>query len=1164
MADPLSVAAGVAGLLSLGIQVTTGLIGFYTSWKDQDINVARTAKTLEFLLSTFQSLDTTLRARQFRPDEHDLLQKVEGAILECEEIIKELQGEFKKFDKISASDAKGKVKVSARRITYPLRRGTLMNLEDNVTEIRENMSFALDLLQLKDHKAIQEEFSGLKSLFECVNATQISSAIRDWLMAPDATINHNAACRKRHTRTGLWFINGQQFTSWLTESNSFLWINGFAGCGKSILCSTAIQNTFRTKQTEQGVGIAFFYFDFNDTSKQNDSGMLRALLLQLSGQLKNGEKDLQQLYTSYNPGAPPVEALIAYLRRTIQRFHNTYILLDALDESPRYHQRENVLTTLEVMRKWCLPGVHLLVTSRDEFDIRGSLSPKRDQDIIMRSTEIDRDISSFVMYRLNSDSNFQWSKAHHSKIQGLLTERAKGVFRYVECQLNSLKRARNGVHLDKCLNSLPCDLAETYERLLCGIDEIHIHDVRRILTILCFSNRPLTIAELIHAHAVEIDDPPLSNWEDRLLQMDDIRDISLGLIEIARNKDERGQETLTVHIAHFSVQEYLLSDRIERQKAAVFALKSGPAHTEIAQICLAYLLQPRFSSGEVNEETILEFPLTHFAAQNWYHHYTNSQDGKCDVENLVLKLFRNHRGCFSTWIRLHDVERPWLKLPEFQRPIDDIPSPLHYASLLGFARISNEMIDIGFDVNGQGGRHANTLQAASSGGHTQVVQILLERGADVNAQGGYYGNALQASSYGGYENVVQILLAHGANVNAQGGSFGNALQASSYGGYETVVQILLVHGANVNAQGGLFGNALQASSYGGYETIVRILLAHGADVNIETQGRHFYNALQAASYRGHERVVQILLEQGADIHAQGGDYGSAIQATSYGGHEKVVQILLEQGADIHAQGGDYGSALQAASYGGHERVVQILLEQGADIHAQGGDYGSALQAASYGGHERVVRILLEQGIDIHAQGGVYGNALQAASYRGHERVVQTLLGQGVDVNTQGGHFGNALQAASYGGHERVVQILLGQGVDVNAQGGHFGSALQGASHGGHEKVILMLLEWVADINAEHGTFNNALQAASAEGHERVVQILLAQGADVNTQGGHYGNALQATSYRGHDKVAQILLAQGANVNAQGGEYGSALKAASYRGHKKVMQILLEWGADVNT
>ena len=54
--------------------------------------------------------------------------------------------------------------------------------------------------------------------------------------------------------------------------------------------------------------------------------------------------------------------------------------------------------------------------------------------------------------------------------------------------------------------------------------------------------------------------------------------------------------------------------------------------------------------------------------------------------------------------------------------------------------------------------------------------MLLNNGAEVNAQGGRFGNALQAASYQGHEATVRLLLLDkGAEVNAQGGKYGNAL-----------------------------------------------------------------------------------------------------------------------------------------------------------------------------------------------------------------------------------------------------------------------------------------------------------------------------------------------------------------------------------------------------
>jgi ankyrin repeat domain-containing protein 50 len=427
MTSPLSVAAGFAGFISLGIHVTESLVKFYISYKGQDIDVARTTEKLQSLLDTFQFLQAALQTRTSRLDEQDLIKSVESSIHKCDEFIEELQEECDKLDKASTTGIKGTIRAAGRRAAYPFRQSTLQKLDEAIGEIRNNLSLALDALQLRDHKNTQDDITELKSLLEVVRATQISLTIRDWLKVLDATVNYNAACAKGHPGTGMWFVKGPIFASWLTQDNSFLWLNGFAGCGKSVLCSTTIQSTFRHKRSDPGVGIAFFYFTFNDKSKQDQSAMLRALLLQLSGQLSDSQTDLAGLRDSYHTGIPPAVVLIAHLQRLILKFKQAYILLDALDESPRYGQRDQVLNAIQTMRKWLLPGLHLLVTSRDEPDIREYLSPAGDEEVVMKNAKINRDISDFISGRLNIDPQLRKWRAHHDRIQQVLADRAQGV-----------------------------------------------------------------------------------------------------------------------------------------------------------------------------------------------------------------------------------------------------------------------------------------------------------------------------------------------------------------------------------------------------------------------------------------------------------------------------------------------------------------------------------------------------------------------------------------------------------------------------------------------------------------------------------------------------------------------------------------------------------------
>ena len=63
MTDPLSIAAGVAGLVSLGITTVQGLFDFYSSCKGQGATIARTTDKLGDLLGTLHTIDETLSKR---------------------------------------------------------------------------------------------------------------------------------------------------------------------------------------------------------------------------------------------------------------------------------------------------------------------------------------------------------------------------------------------------------------------------------------------------------------------------------------------------------------------------------------------------------------------------------------------------------------------------------------------------------------------------------------------------------------------------------------------------------------------------------------------------------------------------------------------------------------------------------------------------------------------------------------------------------------------------------------------------------------------------------------------------------------------------------------------------------------------------------------------
>jgi hypothetical protein len=430
--DGLSVAASVTGILSLGVQITKSLVDFYAAYKSQKSSVIHTVKELERLLGTLESLHNYLACRTFLADKKELLQNIQDEINYCEEYIKELQNEIEKFKDNPKDGIRAAARTAAYKIAYPFRQSTLQKLDENVDEIVSHLSLALQVLEQKTIGDIQDDIKDTKALLHLVRADQMSLSIREWLKAPDATINYNEACKKRYGSTGLWLVKGGSFSTWLRKPNSFLWLTGFAGCGKSVLCSTAIQHIFQHRNSDPRIGIAFFFFSFNDESKQDTSAMLRALVLQLSSQLNDNDDILLQLYNTYRNTIPTDQVFVECLHQLIQRFDSTYIILDALDESPRDKHRGDVLRVLSDLRMWSEHGLHLLVTSREEPDIRdvllGELGASSVEIISLKNNSVDGDITSFISGSLKNDRRLRKWENYHDQIERALNERAKGVY----------------------------------------------------------------------------------------------------------------------------------------------------------------------------------------------------------------------------------------------------------------------------------------------------------------------------------------------------------------------------------------------------------------------------------------------------------------------------------------------------------------------------------------------------------------------------------------------------------------------------------------------------------------------------------------------------------------------------------------------------------------
>jgi hypothetical protein len=253
-----------------------------------------------------------------------------------------------------------------------------------------------------------------------------------WLSAPDPSTNYHKAHKQRQAKTGLWLLESAKFTGWKASAASRLWLYGIPGCGKTILSSTIVEHLLQHCHDNNSMVTVYFYFDFNDTQKQDPELMLRSLLCQLLQRSIVVPKGVDALFSSCEDGQrqPSAHALLDVLQQAIQEFTQVYAVIDALDECT---QRSDLMDMLETVAGWQLNNLHLLVTSRKERDIERSLEVyvEEGDTICLQRDVVDRDIQRYVQQRLSDNKGLaKWNKdvAIRQEIEAALMQGACGMY----------------------------------------------------------------------------------------------------------------------------------------------------------------------------------------------------------------------------------------------------------------------------------------------------------------------------------------------------------------------------------------------------------------------------------------------------------------------------------------------------------------------------------------------------------------------------------------------------------------------------------------------------------------------------------------------------------------------------------------------------------------
>jgi len=415
MADPLSIASGIAGLVAIADTIFGRVYSYVRAVKGAAKEIEQLACEIRNLSGILHGLELVLNELLRDSAEPNLrLHHVNSCRATLLKIRNKLDSPATTASQNTSLPNTARFVSTLQKIKWPFSRSETSELLAEIERHKLTINVAVSgdslatvVRALSRQDKIADDIETIKSferdrsaLEKRVAMTGKRKEVLGFFEKVDSSTSHYANLKLRHPLTGLWLTEGTTFKTWLHTRGSKLWLSGIPGAGKTVLAACAIEEAIIESSATQAV--AYFYCDYQQASTGDPVNILGSLAAQMAKHDEAAFLHLQELYEKFKPedgvSVPlGISDLVQGVQLMASCFEDVSVIIDGLDECG--DRTSEVLSALTSLTSVDSSNVRSILFSRNEHAIQQLLREEYNHMEIAAHTE---DLELYVAAELES------------------------------------------------------------------------------------------------------------------------------------------------------------------------------------------------------------------------------------------------------------------------------------------------------------------------------------------------------------------------------------------------------------------------------------------------------------------------------------------------------------------------------------------------------------------------------------------------------------------------------------------------------------------------------------------------------------------------------------------------------------------------------------------